>query len=173
MKLPKRKAIRLPEYDYSSPGAYFITICTRDRRCILWDNAKTIPSPVGAAISRPQNRTVLPVPLSDAGRIVDQAIRNIPLRYPHISIGKYVVMPNHVHLILRITAEDGGRLIAAPTISTVIGQMKRWASRQSGCSLWQKSFYEHVIRNEADYRETWDYIDGNPAKRAEDEFYTE
>ncbi len=63
-------------------------------------------------------------------------------------------------------------MISAPTVSTVVGQMKRWASRQAGAALWQKSYHEHVIRNENDYREIWEYIEANPAKWAEDRYYT-
>ena len=64
-------------------------------------------------------------------------------------------------------------MISAPTINTVIGQMKRWASKQIGTSIWQKSFHEHIIRNEQDYREIWAYIENNPAKWAEDRYYSE
>ena len=86
MELPQRKANRLPDFDYSSPGAYFITMCTKDRKCLFWES-------VGASIARPQ----MP-PLSRHGIIVDAAIRNIPNHYPEISLDHYVVMPNHVHL---------------------------------------------------------------------------
>ena len=163
---PNRKPVRLTEYDYASPGAYFVTVCTHDRRCIL------SRIDVGAAISRPQD-TPIAVILTPYGEIVDQAIRNIPSIYPHISVDKYVIMPNHVHLILCIHGDDAGRLIAAPTVSRVIGHMKRWASKQTGIALWQKSFHEHIIRNEADYRQIGDYIASNPGKWAEDQYYTE
>ena len=160
MDLPKRKQIRLREYDYSAPGAYFVTICTHDRRCILSSIA------VGAAISRPAD-----VHLSNCGEIVALAIRNIPTAYSNVSIDHYVIMPNHVHMILRIHGDESGRILSAPTVSTVVGQMKRWASRQAGFGLWQKSYHEHVIRNEDDYRQIREYIDTNPAKWAEDRYY--
>ena len=130
MEHPQRKHIRLPEYDYSAPGAYFITICTQDRSCILSDIL------VGAAISRPQTEEDF-LRLTSYGEIVDSAIHNIPTVYPMITVDKYVIMPNHVHLLLQIHTDDGGRLIAAPTVSSVIGQMKRWASKQAGKALWQ------------------------------------
>ena len=161
MEPPKRKQIRLSDYDYSAPGAYFVTICTADRRRILSDIA------VGAAISRPPE-----VSLTRYGEIVDKAIRNIPRVYPVLSVEKYVIMPNHMHMILRIHADESGRLIAAPTVSQVIGQMKRWASKEAGILLWQKSFHEHVIRGEEDFREIWRYIGENPAKWAQDRYYT-
>ena len=64
-------------------------------------------------------------------------------------------------------------MISAPTVSTVVGQMKRWASRQAGTALWQKSYHEHVIRNENDYREIWEYVDTNPARWAYDRYFAE
>ena len=160
MALPKRKQIRLHQYDYSSPGAYFVTICTKDRRCILSDVA------VGAATSRPPE-----LRLTAYGEIVDSAIKSIPAIYPAVFIDNYVIMPNHVHLILRMCDTGNGRQIAAPTVSTVIGQLKRWASIQAKSALWQKSYHEHVIRGENDYREIWEYIESNPAKWAEDRYY--
>lgn len=160
--LPKRKPIRLPEYDYSAPGAYFVTICTQDRRRILSDIA------VGAATSRPPE-----LHLTAYGEIVDLAINNISAAYPGFFVDAYVIMPNHVHMILRICSNEDGRQIAAPTISTVVAQAKRWASMQAGTALWQKSFHEHVIRNERDYREIWEYIENNPARWAEDRYCAE
>ena len=160
MDWPKRKQIRLPEYDYSTPGAYCVTICTQDRRCILSEIA------VGAAISRPPEMR-----LTRYGEIVDLAIHNISSVYPSVSVGHYVIMPNHIHLILLLHCVEGGRMISAPTVSTVVGQMKRWASRQAGTALWQKSYHEHVIRNENDYREIWEYVDTNPARWAYDRYF--
>lgn len=160
MDLPKRKQIRLPEYDYSTPGAYFVSICTKQRRCILSEIA------VGAATSRPPE-----VRLTALGMVVASAVSNISSVYPAISIDNYVIMPNHVHLILRIVTDKDGRQIAAPTVSTVIGHMKRWASMRAGTALWQKSFHEHVIRNEEDYRQIWEYVENNPARWAEDRYY--
>ena len=162
MDLPKRKRIRLPNYDYSSPGVYFITVCTKEKRCTLSGIA------VGAAISRPPE-----VRLTRYGEIVDLAIRNIPLVYPNVSVDHFVIMPNHIHLILRIHHVEGGRMISAPTVSTIVGQMKRWASKQADTALWQKSYHEHVIRNEDDYRQIWEYIGNNPSKWVEDRYYTE
>lgn len=152
--LPKRKAIRIGDYDYSTPGAYFITVCTANRAKIFWDR-------VGADIIRPQN-----VPLSAAGKIVVQAIQQIPNHYENVSVDKYCIMPDHIHMILRIESDIGGRIISAPTVSTVVGSMKRWVSRQVGKPIWQKSFYDHGIRNQQDYDEIWQYIENNPLKYA-------
>lgn len=151
-ELPKRKTIRIESFDYSSPGAYFVTVCTANRENIFWDR-------VGADIIRPEN-----VPLSPIGKIVEQGILQMADHYKNVVVDKYCVMPDHIHLILRIESDMGGRMISAPTVSTVVGSMKRWVSRQLGRPIWQKSFYDHGIRNQQDYNEIWEYIENNPLK---------
>ena len=153
-ELTKRKQIRIKDYDYSTPGAYFITVCTANRDKIFW-------SGVGADIIRPQN-----IPLSTAGKIVEQGISQIAEHYDNVFVDKFCIMPDHIHLILRIESDVGGRIISAPTVSTVVGSMKRWVSRQIGRPIWQKSFYDHGIRNQQDYDEIWQYIENNPLKYA-------
>ncbi len=152
IKLPERKNNRLKDYDYSLCGAYFVTICTANRHSYFWNN-------VGADIIRPQD-----IKLSTIGEIVEQSILQIPDKYDNVSVDKYCIMPDHIHLILRIESDDNGRMISAPTLSTIVGSMKRWASKQTGFSVWQKSFYDHGIRNKQDYDEIWEYIDNNPLK---------
>ena len=161
MSLPQRKPNRLPSFDYSSPGGYFITLCTDKHRNLFWDN-------VGASIARPQD-----VCLSALGQIVDAAIRNVSLHYPSISLEHYVIMPNHVHMLLLIHPDDCGRPMVAPTISTVVQQFKGIVSKQTGYPVWQKSFHDHVIRGEKDYLEIWNYIETNPTKWMDDCFYTQ
>ena len=159
MELPKRKSMRLKDYDYSQNGVYFITICVKNRHEMLWKNM-----PVGAIINRP--------PLSEYGLIVEGAVNEIPAHYPIIVVDKYVVMPNHVHIILIVGEGNGGRLIIAPTISTVIQQIKRAVSKQIGFPFWQKSYHDHIIRNETEYQKIWQYIDTNPQNWADDCYYT-
>ncbi len=160
MKLPKRKPNRLEGYDYNSTGAYFITICTKNRKEMFWDN-------VGASIARPQE-----IKLSKYGKMVDDAINNISAQYPAVSVDKYVIMPNHIHLLLRICCDNNGRPMVAPTVSNVIQQTKGYVTKQIGLPIWQKSFHDHIIRNENDYRETWEYIDQNPLKWEDDELFS-
>ena len=143
------------------PGAYFITICTKDRRNLLWEN-------VGASIARPQD-----VVLSAYGRIIEAAIHSIPKCYSVVTVDHYVIMPNHVHLLLRISSGNDGRPMDAPTISTVVQQMKGYVTKRIGKSIWQKLFHDHIIRSEKDYQKIWNYIEGNPMKWAEDCFYVE
>jgi REP element-mobilizing transposase RayT len=148
---PERKPNRLKDYDYSQNGAYFITICAKDRQELF----ATIDNSVGAAICRPC------LELLDIGRVIDIAINRISQTHPGVRVDKYVIMPNHVHMILEIDRSDG-RQVAAPTIQAIIGQMKRFVSMQCGVSAWQKSFHDHIIRNEEDYLGIAQYIETNP-----------
>ena len=161
-KLPERKRLRLADYDYSGDGYYYITVCTQGRRRLLSDIA------VGEGLAPPE------ISLSAVGMIVEEQIRDIPRRYPHIKIDKYVIMPNHIHLIVSIRETAGGAS-PSPTLSDAVRALKSMTARLSrphlgADRLWQRSFYEHVIRNESDYREIWEYIDNNPAKWADDEY---
>ena len=181
MDLSKRKPVRLPEHDYSAPGAYFVTVCTKDRRCILSNLT------VGAdALGGPN------LQLTDTGKIVEKYILSTD-RMPGFRVDKYVVMPNHIHMILRIENGPPGASAptndpqtragepsdrpkyaegaSAPTVSDAVGALKRLVNRALGQDIWQRSYHEHVIRNENDYREIWAYIDANPAKWAEDRYY--
>ena len=156
-ELRTRKNIRLKGYDYSGAGAYFVTICTKDKHEMLG-------KVVGAATCRPKVR------LSEIGETVNIAINHIGNIYPHITVEHYVIMPNHVHILLRIKESDG-RQIAAPTLQTVIGNMKRFVSMQIGYSIWQRSFHDHVIRDDEDYCRIAQYIEENPARWEEDCYY--
>ena len=109
--------------------------------------------------------------MTDLGMMVKQVIYDIPRLYPAITVDHTVVMPDHIHLLLQIDTDTDGRPMAAPTISTVIDQMKGVISKNAGFSVWQKGFYDHVIRNDNDYRDIWNYIEGNPGKWAEDKLY--
>ena len=152
MELPKRKKNRLSCYDYRNPGYYFITICAKNKESLFWN------SPI----------TEKPI-LTDVGRIVDQCIRKIPEIYPLIRLDKYVIMPNHVHLIMVIEGHEENP--EGPSISNVIGQMKRAVSKMTGKAIWQTSFYDHVIRNEMDYKLIWQYIEDNPRKWKDDCYF--
>jgi len=159
IEYPKRKQIRLKNYDYSTPCGYFITICTKNKTNYFWHN-------VGTSIARPQG-----VPLNSYGKIVDSAIKNIENIYDNISVDNYVIMPNHLHLLLQIHSTPNGRPMVSPTIERAIQQMKGYVSKQIGKTIWQSRFYDHVIRGDEDYKEIWEYIDTNPQKWCDDEFY--
>ena len=161
MEYPNRKAIRLPAFDYHA-GAYFVTICTQDRKCILSNIF------VGDG--------VLDVPLvhlSKFGEIVEQTLEEINDTYQHISIRKYAIMPNHIHLLVQIE-DNGTSRTPSPTNKTLpmlISTFKRFTNKKCGIRLWQRSYHEHVIRNEQDYLEIWNYIDSNPQKWSEDRYF--
>ncbi len=168
-ELPVRKKIRLGGYDYHRNGAYYITLCVIDRHEMLGSVG------VGAIINRPPPTKC--VTLSQYGEAVDDAIRRIPQRFQDVEIDTYVIMPNHIHMILLQHtqagfAESGGRLIIAPTsVSTVAQQCKRSVTRQLGFSLWQKSFFDHIIRDAAEHQRIRQYIVENPQKWEEDEYH--
>jgi REP element-mobilizing transposase RayT len=163
-KLPYRKQNRLVEYDYSNSGAYFITICTKDRDLILWDEEYLN---VGeAAYSLPQ------IILSPIGEMVQKIVLNIPDVYKNVSVDAYVIMPNHIHMII-LLQEDGTPWAASPTISIskIINSFKTITSKQYGQSLWQRSFYDHIIRDQKDYDKIKEYIHSNPLQWQNDCYY--
>ena len=143
MEHPERKPNRLPQPNYNQPGAYFLTLCARERKPYFRSSYGT------------------EAPLSPLGVILENAIRKIPDHYPAVTVDHYVIMADHIHLLLQIH-HPGGK-----GISTVVQQLKSAVSRQAGSPVWQKGFYDHVIRNEADYRARWLYIEGNPARAEE------
>lgn len=164
-KLPKRKNNRLSGYDYSISGVYFITVCTKEKRCLFWTKHQF--DFVG-------EDSILPpdvVCLTDYGCIVKNAIVDIEKHYADVKLLQYAIMPNHIHLLLSIPYESG-RIISSPTnIIKVIGQLKRTVSKQIGHSIWQKSFHDHIIRNQNDFEDVSKYVYENPAKWQYDCFY--
>lgn len=157
MQLPNRKRNRLYEYDYSAPNAYFVTVCTDKRKNIFWQDAEA------------EMDCSMKITYTEYGKFVYNSICDISKHYPMITVDTFVIMPNHIHLLLQINTENDGRPMTAPTISTVVNMMKGAVTKQIGHAVWQKGFYDHVIRGEADYREIWNYIEGNPSRWAEDE----
>ena len=208
MELQKRKPNRLKNYDYSQNGAYFITICTNKRKCILStiDNDKSnqndistntvsstnIPNasknPVGNAVlgvpqtnakndisTNPVGNAVLGVPnvkLTHYGKATEKIILQMQNFYENINIDCFVIMPNHLHLIISIN-DSGVPRTAHPTVSRFIGTMKRFINKDIGENIWQKSFYDHIIRDDEDYSIKRKYIDENPLKWHDDELFCE
>ena len=156
-KLPQRKPTRLAQFDYSSEGAYFITICTEDRKQIL---------------SRIVGDGVYDVPrveLLKYGKIVDKYINKMNNDYDYIYADRYVIMPNHIHMIIKITANVGGTSQAPyPTartntlLSKFISLLKRYCNREIGENIFQRSFHDHVIRDGDDYDTIVKYVFENP-----------
>lgn len=86
-------------------------------------------------------------------------------------IEHYVVMPNHIHLLLRICSDENGRALLAPTVSHAMQHLKGIVTKQAGFSIWQKSFHAHIVRTEHDFQMIWQYIDTNPLNWTNDCFY--
>ncbi len=156
MDLPIRKNIRLRDYDYSKGGVYFITICTKNKNPNLWDIN------VGTTIGRP--------PLSGNGQVIDDTINSINTFYPSVGIDKYVIMPNHVHMLISLSDNDG-QTLQTPKIGRIIQHLKGFASKRIGYPVWQSRYYDHIIRDEKDYLLRWKYIDENPLKWEDDELF--
>ena len=161
-----RKSPRLAGYDYSTPGAYFVTICTKDKKCIL---SKIVG---GDVLIAPQ------VELTACGQILDEQLQRMNELYDHITVEQYVIMPNHVHLLLRVDA-NGPTGTSAPTrprqhqaVADFVSTFKRFCSKAYGASLFQRSYHDHVIRSDADYEKIAAYIATNPTRWTEDCFYT-
>ena len=153
MKLPERKHTRLKNYDYSQNGAYFVTICAAGRKQILSEIVGQ------AAPCLPQ------IKLTKIGKVTEKYIKNINNVYKHINVDKYVIMPDHIHIIFSINHPlGGGQRADRPTLNNIVRSIKVMVSKSIGYSVFQSSFFEHVIRNEDDLYETRKYIENNPLK---------
>ena len=96
--------------------------------------------------------------------VVDAEIQKLDSIYTAVKVDKYCIMPNHIHFIISINADETGRSQIAPTVSRVIKQFKGSITKQIGKPIWQRSFYDHAIRGQQDYDDIWIYIENNPNK---------
>ncbi len=151
MDLAKRKRNRINGFRYNDIGGYFITVCTKDRQCILWNAAYVAGENVGLRQYPPLNKY---------GTVVDDAIKLINHHYPSVTVDHYIIMPNHIHLLLQIRNTNSN--IGAPAIMTVVQQFKGYVTKKIGKSIWQRSFHDHVVRNQKDYNRIAKYIYNNP-----------
>ncbi len=183
----RRRSIRLPEYNYSQAGAYYVTIVAWHRECLF-----------GEVVNGEMR-------LNEAGKIVEWEWKEIPKRLPFIVLGAFIVMPNHFHGILffraivgatrqgltkarageitlpRKTADgiDGSPLPRGPkpaSLGAVVSQFKSRVTKRlwkipalNKTPIWQRNYYEHIIRNEQDLQNKTDYIESNPMMWDEDE----
>jgi putative transposase len=144
--LPSRKPNRLEGYDYSLNGAYFVTICAKDRTEIFSHITES------AIQGRPQVR------LTEIGKCVYETI--LAASHGDVTIDRYVIMPNHIHMIVVIHAETGDR--GRSPLQIIVRNIKSFVTKQIGYSPWQKSFHDHIIRNEKDHVRIAEYIENNP-----------
>ena len=163
-----RRSIRLPNYDYSGAGLYFVTICTCNRICLLGEIVKG------------------EMRLNGSGRVVRAKWENIPRNFPDVEMDAFVVMPNHLHGIIVITGDPLGEAPAPPlqyppsgppgrSVGSIVGSYKSAVTKRinairgtRGKSVWQRNYYEQIIRNEAHLNRVRQYIDDNAACWAED-----
>jgi len=151
---PVRKTIRYKNYNYSGLGSYFITVCTDERKHVF-----------GVI----QNDLVI---LSDLGLMIELEWKNLAGRFSNVILGQFVIMPNHIHGIITINEIlDGSKPYS---LGNVIGAYKsitnRIARKSDSGKLWQRNYYEHIIRNEREYDAIADYIAANPRNWIEDEY---
>ena len=163
MELPKRKNMRLRRYDYSTNGAYFITICTENKRHLFGEM-------VGAVLcGRPNSPNVM----------LEKWLSEVPNKYKNVQMDKYVVMPNHIHAIVLLSGGHTG-----PPLPEIVGWFKTMTTNEyiKGVKdgvyepfekrIWQRGYYDHIIRSEDEYLRVWQYIDENPAKWTEDKYFS-
>lgn len=167
--LPCRKSIRLKNYDYSSNGYYFVTICTQKRE-------KLFGEIVGATLcGRPNN----------PDKIITKWLLELENKFKGIKIDEYVVMPNHIHFIIKRTGGHTGSTgdHTGSPLRDIVGWFKTMTTNEYivgvKCGkfipfkgrLWQRNYYEHIIRNYDDYISIAEYIQNNPLKWEEDKLY--
>ncbi|MBQ8439439.1 MAG: hypothetical protein IJX19_02145 [Clostridia bacterium] len=179
-KLPQRKDLRLKQYDYSSAGAYFVTICIQDRKCILSD----IIAPVGdGALDVPFDEAYYEpqIRLTKIGKIIEKNLLSSE-NIAGVTIDRYVIMPDHIHVIIFLdpnkykkcpneTSEsfvNGTSRAPSPTnemLPRVVSAFKRFCNREIGCNIFQRGYIEHIIRDPKDYETKVNYIYKNPIRR--------
>ena len=170
--LPKRKSTRLKNFDYSSVGAYFVTICVRDRMQILSEIVrtdltsvdKTIVIAVGEGLASPE----ITVKLKPCGEVVKEQLQLIETRFPSVTVEDYVIMPDHIHAVIFLHGKTGGAS-PSPTLDDVICAFKSLTSRSCKQKygiekMFQRSSAEHIVRDREDYETRRKYIYENPKR---------
>jgi putative transposase len=174
-KFPKRKPIRLKDHDYLVNGYYFITICSKNRQNIFGQY-------VGADGCRPDNNNAR-IKLNEYGLIVEEELKNSENIRNEIILDHYIIMSNHLHAIIIINHDLSGGRPAAPTdhvnrkqtLSSFVAGFKSIATKRinilrntPGQPVWQRSFYDHIIRNEHSLNAIREYISNNPVNWEQD-----
>lgn len=142
----KRQSIRLKKYNYAKEGMYFITMCVQNRECLL-----------GEIIENKMQ-------LNNIGETVEKELLNINVKFEQSNIDIYQIMPNHIHIILKIEKKN----------KNIIGNIMRYFKGRVSSKTkiyWQRNYYEHIIRNEEEYYAICNYITNNPLKWGEDSNY--
>jgi len=196
--LPKRKNIRLQGYDYSQNGAYFVTICTNNRVNMLCVGAGFHARPLNVStndmLNVTPNNMLNSTPIMDLSSIGVEAKNSLHFinnNYDNIVADKFVIMPNHIHVIILLTGGHGNPLGTGghdetlgtgghgnPPLRNIVGQFKSFTTKRynqlyntNNLILWQRNYYEHIIRNDDDYQRICIYINENPLKWQEDKLF--
>ena len=177
-ELKKRKTTRLKGGDYNQNQAIFLTICTKERRCILSHIVGTGvpdgPKIVGTGVlDGPE------IELTECGQIADKYIQQLNAFYDNLSVESYIIMPNHIHIMLWVKGRENEELgVPIPTVqnsipSRFVSTFKRFCNKEYGTNIWQYRSFDHIIRNRKDYEEHLRYIYENPMRWYYDELYAE
>ena len=166
-ELPKRKHPRLKNFEYSACGAYFVTVCTQNRRCLL-------SHIVGRGLA-PAEESI--VEYTSFGKVAEKQLKLLEDRYSFLTVDQYVIMPNHIHVIFILNSQTAGAS-PRPTVMDIVCAFKSLTTREckkNGFqgSLFQTSFFDHVIRDREDYEKRVKYIDENPMRWYYDELFVE
>ena len=157
MKLPDRKHTRLSGFDYSTNRKCFVTVCTHEKKKIL-----SSVEYVGEGLcALPQ------IKLTETGNLVDKSIRFVNENMSGVLIEKHTIMPNHIHLLIELSAGGHGN----PPLQDIVGRIKSYTTHKYGGKLWQRSFHDHIVRNEDDYNKIWQYIENNHLKWTDDIYF--
>ena len=158
-----RKTARLPEYNYNTPGVYFLTLCTEKRQCIL-------SRIVGTGVLDGPQIELLPM-----GAIADKYLRQLNDFYDDLSVESYVIMPNHIHILLQVKEGPSGTPVPTlqnSVVSQFVSTFKRFCNREYGTNIWQRGAYDHIIRDQNDFDRHLRYICENPFGWQKDEYYS-
>lgn len=154
--LHRRRSIRLKEYDYAESGLYFFTMCCHEKKALL---------------GRIENGEITP---NEFGEIVRDTWLDLPNHYAGISLDEFVIMPNHIHGILRIEDAHAKK----QGLTEIIRALKTFSARRinalrgvSGVPVWQRNYYEHIIRDESSYLSIAEYIQTNPLQWEKDDYH--
>ncbi len=157
-----RHHTRLQGYDYNTPGAYFLTVCTENRKCLL---SRIVWSEQSEGSS---------IDLLPYGIIAAKYINQLSSFYSDLSVDSYVIMPNHIHILLRVLEGPSDKMVTTrqnTVVSRFVSTFKRFCNKEYGRNIWQQRSYDHIIRDQADYDTHLKYIYENPFGWTKDELY--
>ena len=143
---PERRPTRLRGYDYAQPGAYFVTICVAHRKCILGEVTEAA------------------VLLTDLGETVRAVWQALPRRFSDLVLDEFIVMPNHIHAIIELCEGSAALPEIIGTFKSLSTKAVNRLTRSAGRPLWQRSYHDHVIRDDAGLSRLREYIAHNPVK---------